>query len=176
MKSFHATPKLKEAVQSFIISQLINREELKKFETAFIEIDTEGDGIISKDELYQQLKKYMSDEEAKTEAEIIISHSDPNHPGYIEYSEFIRAVSDKSVIFSEENLKNTFSLLDIDHNGKISSSELEHLISGENRLDEQLLENLFDQMDPLHKGEISLIDFEESIIHRLQSRKFSTSE
>ena len=75
-------------------TQLNQAHEAIKF---FNKIDKNGDGKITKEELFswfQELQK-KNEEELKNEEEKIFCNIDMDQNGYIEYEEFIRAAIDK---------------------------------------------------------------------------------
>ena len=68
----------------------------------FNQIDKNGDGKISKDELFnglQPYKKDISDEQLRKQVDIIFNNIDSDHNGYLEYEEFVRAAIDKDHFF-----------------------------------------------------------------------------
>ncbi|CAG9326758.1 unnamed protein product [Blepharisma stoltei] len=173
IKRHHSHPKLKDAVKSFIISQILKRDDLKSLESAFIEMDLDGNGTISKYELESHLRNFMDDDSAKQEANLILSNEKLLDHEYLSYSDFLNLVTDQHIVFSKENLQKTFKIIDRDHNGKISSQDLEKFILEDEKLDKESLDKITHEMDPENKGEIEFAEFENSFIHRYLSRKYT---
>lgn len=124
IKRFHSVNKLKQAVQTFILSQIMKPGELKAHEQAFGSMDINGDGVISKCELFEHLKQTMGEEEASNESERIIALVDTDNNGVIDYTEFLRATVEKRKMITKANLEKTFMIFDKDGSGSIEISEL----------------------------------------------------
>ena len=133
----------------------------------FNKIDKNGDGKITKEELFsglQELKKEESDEEIKKEVEIIFSNIDNDQNGYLEYEEFIRAAVDKEYFLSDNFLRFAFDYFDRDKNGQISFNEIKQLFNQSeknkynNEIQSQLQKN-FQEMDINGDGILSFEEF-----------------
>lgn len=61
----------------------------------------------------------------------ILQAADSDGNGVINYTEFIAATMDAQTYLKEEYLKTAFNMFDKDGSGKIDSSELNALLSGE---------------------------------------------
>lgn len=59
MKNFRARQKLQMATLAFIASHLTSRDEKKDLEKIFKEMDLNGDGELSKDEVLQGYEKHF---------------------------------------------------------------------------------------------------------------------
>jgi len=132
----------------------------------FNKIDKNGDGKITKEELFsgfQELEK-KSEEELKNEVEKIFCNIDMDQNGYIEYEEFIRAAIDKEYFLNEKFLRFAFNYFDRDHNGNITFDEIKNLFyqSEENKSNIKAREQLkksFDEIDVNGDGELSFDEF-----------------
>jgi len=51
LKNFRAEQKLKQATLTYIVSQLLNKEETAKMEAIFKAMDLNNDGMLSMDEI-----------------------------------------------------------------------------------------------------------------------------
>ena len=132
----------------------------------FNKIDKNGDGKITKEELFsgfQELQK-KSEEELKNEVEKIFCNIDMDQNGYIEYEEFIRAAIDKEYFLNDKFLRFAFNYFDRDHNGNITFDEIKNLFyqSEENKNNakaRQQLKKSFDEIDTNGDGELSFDEF-----------------
>ena len=119
------TGKLRELFKTFMISQLSSSLSLKKLEEAFHAIDINGDGVISKEELIEQLSLDMSINDAELKALKIMALADNDGSGGIDYTEFLKVTIDDETLYTKENLRKAFSYLDKDGSNAIELNELE---------------------------------------------------
>ena len=132
----------------------------------FNKIDKNGDGKITKEELFsgfQELKN-NNDEELKDEVETIFSNIDMDQNGYIEYEEFIRAAIDKEYFLNDKFLRFAFNYFDRDHNGNITFDEIQNLFyqneqNKKNNKARLQLKKSFDEIDTNKDGELSFDEF-----------------
>ena len=153
-----------------VIAYLVhNNTQLKEAHDAiklFNQIDQNGDGRITKEELYNGLQQYLdkTGDELKREVELIFSHIDADHNGFIEYEEFIRAAIDKNYFLSNNFIKFAFSYFDRDGSGNITMEEVKNLfyLNEKNKKSaeaERQLKNSFDEIDINHDGSLSFEEF-----------------
>lgn len=74
--------------------------------------------------------------------ENIINSMDFNDNGDIDYEEFIRLCIPKEKLFTEENIKNAFSMFDVDKNGFITPQEIIDFIESTRQITEKLKEEI----------------------------------
>ena len=160
LKSFSASNKLQQATLAYIVHYLIdNSKDVKLIKDIFRLFDDNGDGLISKDELKKGLCRVMTELEAETQANKIISIVDADGNGYIECEEFIRASIDKRKILTTENLQLVFSYFDLDKNGYITPDEIKEVLDQEGFFDDKVWTKLIKEIDINGDGEISFIEF-----------------
>jgi calcium-dependent protein kinase len=159
LKAFNSLNKFRDAISTFITSQIISIHETKDLRNIFKNIDVNGDGKLSKEELIKGLagQEQETPEDFDSHIEKIIREVDTDGNGFIDYNEFIKATISQKKIYSKENLRKAFDLFDLDASGKISSVELQKIFSmGE--VADSLWSELVNQADKNFDGEI---DFEE---------------
>ena len=86
LKGFHSTSKLRDAVHTYIATQCISANDIKELREAFREIDTNGDGRLSRDELLAKYSKMMGVVEAEDEVDRIMNEVDTDQNGFIDYT------------------------------------------------------------------------------------------
>lgn len=166
LRLFNNSNKLKDAVQTFIISQLISIKDTKALREVFKKIDKNGDGRLSKQELIDEYKTHVDRVEAENLVDKIMIECDTDENGYIDYSEFLKATLDIKKILSAANLKAAFNLFDTDGSGKISANELRKVLDN-GHVDISVWDEIVNEVDLNGDGEIDLEEFQRSVISKL---------
>lgn len=167
LQAFTKGRKLKEAVQTFIATQLLSAQETKELREVFREIDKNGDGKLSREELMQEYLKTMGIEEAKAEVDRIMEKVDSDGSGFIDYTEFLKASLDMKKVLNIQNLEMTFSMFDTDNSGKISATEIKKLLGNGSDIDEEVWREIIQEVDQNGDGEIDLTEFKELVLARM---------
>ena len=104
------------------------RAQIAELEQVFKKFDVNGDGKISSSEL-GAIMGSLGQPSTEDELEKMIKEVDADGDGFIDLSEFIE-LNTKGVDSNEvlENLKDAFSVYDIDGNGSISAEELHEVL------------------------------------------------
>jgi calcium-binding protein CML len=105
------------------------RLQVEELEQVFKKFDVNGDGKISSAELHSFWKK-LGHEASEEELQRMITEFDADGDGFIDLQEFV-ALNTQGVDTNEvmENLKDAFSVYDIDGNGSISAEELHKVMA-----------------------------------------------
>ena len=160
LKNFQADQKLQEAAVAFITNQLVSKEETEELRKIFIELDTNCDGVLSREEVECGLVKYYGGDKAKEETEIIFSKVDADKNGFISYDEFIRASIDKNKILSEEKLRAAYKLFDKNGDGTIEAKEIKEVLGKDLVYDnENIWDDIVKEVDENGDGLISYEEF-----------------
>ena len=161
MKKFKRDRKLEQATISFIVNQLISKEERKELIKQFQEWDTNGDGVLSRDEIIEGYRKtYGAVDE--NEIDNIMKSIDLDGNGVIDYNEFLSSAFNRDKIMSKDNLELTFKAFDSDGSGKISADELMHIFMKGDKsgnLNKEIFEQMVKDADENGDGEISFDEF-----------------
>ena len=160
LNAFESNNMLRNAVKSFIATQILTVEQTKHLSKLFKDLDENGSGTITKDELLAGYSKIMDPEVAQKQVENMFKAVDVNGSGTIGYTEFIQAAVDKNKLFTKENIKQAFEVFDKDGNGKISSQELKDVLSQDKTVDEYFWDQMIHQLDVNGDGEVDLAEFE----------------
>ncbi|CAD8125723.1 unnamed protein product [Paramecium sonneborni] len=159
LQDFDSKNKLKYAIFQFITVQVVTNQEKDDLLKIFQEIDKNGDGTVSKEELYQAyLKIHKGDKlAAQTIVEELFPQLDANGSGIVDFSEFITATINKEKSLSRQRIEQSFKLFDLDGNGLITKQELNELFDEE--IDEEMWQEILDQCDNDNDGMINLNEF-----------------
>ncbi len=153
----------------YIVTQLVGKKEKTELQQAFMALDKNADGKLSREELisgYTSL--YGSAEKAAREVELIMANVDVDHNGFIDYSEFLLASMNKRHLLSRVNLKRAFDLFDRDGSGLISAEEVKTVLGVGKRFSEKVWHDLIGEVDQNSDGQISFEEFEKMMKKFLQ--------
>ena len=156
MKKFKRGRKLEQATIGFIVNQLISKEERKELVKQFQEWDTNGDGVLSRDEIIEGYRKtYGAVDENEIDNMMMSIDLDGN--GVIDYNEFLSCAFNRDKIMSKDNLELTFKAFDSDGSGKISADELMTIFTkgDKNHANREVFEKMVKEADENGDGEIS---------------------
>ena len=128
------------------MNEVITDEEKKKLMKNFTEIDEDGNGVLSKDELVKafiETYNYLTKEKAGEIVDEIMRTIDCNMDGEIEVNEFLLATIKREELISLDRLKKAFKLLDKDGDGVIEKSEFKEIFKCMPQSDEDYYWNKF---------------------------------
>ena len=164
LKSFNTPNKLKDAIRTFITSQCLTVNDTKELKKLFLEIDTNGDGKLSKEELLRYYVNLMGPDHSEEEAQKIMNEVDTDKNGFIDYSEFIKAAVNETLMTNAMYLKNAFEKFDEDSNGKISADELKKLLQDDSFQNDELWTDIIKQADQNSDGVIDFKEFTDLVL------------
>ena len=158
LKVFQSLNKFRDAISTFITSQVISLQETKEIREIFKSIDANGDGKLSKEEMIAGFNFNSQIDDRENYIERIMKQVDTDGNGYIDYNEFIKATISEKTLYSRENMKKAFDLFDLDGSSKISSNELEKIF-GIGDTKDNLWKSVIAQADKNFDGEIDFDEF-----------------
>lgn len=159
LRDFNCNSKLREAVHVYIASQISSHQDLKFFKKCFQEIDKNGDGRITKDELFEEYSKRMSKEEAEKISYEIVNRLDQDEDGNIDYTEFLASCIERQKQISLDNLEIAFNMFDIDRSGTITINEIKMILNDGENQDDAIYQEILNEADSNGDGVIDLKEF-----------------
>lgn len=156
LANFSGKVKIRQATLQYIVCQMVTSREVEDLRKIFIELDLNGDGSISIQELEQGLNRVKL--ETSYNIQDILDQCDANLTGVIDYTEFLTATLNWKKSLSQERLEMAFQAYDTDKNGKISLEEMKEFI-GDDNLEDEVWEELFKEADVNADGCIDLEEF-----------------
>ncbi|CAB9497440.1 Calcium-dependent protein kinase [Seminavis robusta] len=133
LETFHANNKLAKAARMYIVSNLLGSQDRSNLDAIFRYIDRNKNNVITREEL---LKAFSDTHNSagkciKTEAMLqkTFDRLDVKKTGVIEYSEFLAAAADDSVVLTRENLWATFDAFDKSQTGRITVDDLKKVFN-----------------------------------------------
>lgn len=167
LKGFNATYKLKDAVYTFLATNVISQSEMKSLRETFQAVDINSDGRLSREELLNLFSKYNPETQAHEEVEKILLDVDSDKSGFIDYSEFIKACMNYERAINKSNLKLAFQAFDVDGSGSISANELKEVLSGGEALQEDVWRAVIREVDLNGDGSIDLREFTQLMMSKI---------
>jgi calcium-dependent protein kinase len=161
LKNYNANQKLQQATLAFIVHNIVVKEDYNELKEAFIEFDVNGDGRLTKDELYHGLNRIMTPTQAQLEVSRVMNIIDVDGNGYIELEEFLRATLTKEKILTDKNLQIAFNIFDKDRSGSISSEEIRMILGKDGNISDDIWNKILYEIDTDGDGTISYKEFKE---------------
>lgn len=171
LTNFVSEKNMKNAILTFVCSQLLTSKEKQEFQETFSALDTDHDGKLSKDEILRGMVKEYGDEVVANEkCDEIFKRIDIDQNGFIEFNEFLVANVENSQALSKKKLEQAFRMFDIDGNGYITKDELYNILGGTN-MDQESLVVLIQECDNNGDGKINQEEFISVIFKKIYASK-----
>ena len=143
----------------FIVNQLMNKDEREDLMNAFLSLDTDHDGKLTREDLVKAYVKNGEDPESVNKlVDDILKNIDKSDKGFIDYTEYMTASLSKRRLFSEDRLIAAFNLFDDKGQGYITVDDFKALLNkgAFAQVDESLWTGLLNDVT----GEGDKMDFE----------------
>jgi calcium-dependent protein kinase len=164
LQKFDARSKLEQSARLFIVANLLDQQEREALDGVFRYLDKLRQNYITKAELKVALLQAHGENSDKLEQmmEQAFDSCDVKKNGVIDYSEFLAAAADDSVLLTKKNLRATFEALDKSKTGAITVDDLKAFFNqGRKRkvMHKRDAKKLMLQVDGDGDGEISFEEF-----------------
>jgi len=143
---------------SYITHNIKTNEEIEKLGHIFKNLDIDGDGKISIDDLKESMRKnYGFIDQHK--AEELVNEIHGEKKGGIEYEEFLRSTLRKSFFLTEDNLKQAFDLFENHTDHTIDASTVKKILSNDQEVSDEVVQDLLKEIDKSPEEKINFEDF-----------------
>ena len=132
---------LQSEIKEFVLDSVKDTSYLAKLREAFRALDSDGDGMINREELQRGLERVLPATEAALQCSNIFKSVDFNESGELDYTEFILASYSNNDLFTVDNLEFAFNRLDVNRSGHIRVEDLMLMLksTGKKKLRKELL-------------------------------------
>jgi len=131
----------------YIISIFDIKEEKDELYKTFKELDLDGDGQLTHDELMMGYSKTLGEEDAKIEVDRIFETIDVNNSKAIDFTEFLLATVNHKKNVSQERMSTVFKMFDKDHSGTIDKNEIKEFFYMSGAENDEFVNNLIVEVD-----------------------------
>ncbi|CAD8143599.1 unnamed protein product [Paramecium octaurelia] len=157
LRQFQAETILKQALMSYMITQMSTQKEIQDLQKEFQRLDENNDGFLSKDELLKGYLQIQTDNKlVEDEVERILEIIDINRSGQIDFSEFCMAAMNQEKLLSVQRVEQAFKIFDQNGDGFISKKELEAIMGD---LGDDVWNQILTDCDNNGDGQISHEEF-----------------
>jgi len=126
LKAFGQLGSLKQVLLHVVAGQLQDTKR-NQFRNQFVHLDSNGDGLVSAEELEVGLAQ-VGITRSHSDVIQIVTSVDTNFSGSIDYTEFVAAALDLAIDVDQDACLTAFNVFDIDGDGVISEEELARLL------------------------------------------------
>ena len=167
LKTYKKNSVIQETALAYLVHNFPQMKDVVNACKLFNQIDINGDGKISEEELLKGLSTKIKSSTLKADVHQIYKNLDMDNNGFIEYEEFVRAAVSKEKFMSDNVLRFAFRYFDKDSSGEITFDEIEEVfkksVANKENVREALLK-IIKEVDINGDGNISFEEF--SIVMR----------
>ena len=132
---------------AFFTKNLLTDKEMAELAAQFNEIDKNGNGTLSRDEIMEAYKQIKGIEFNEQEVDELIMNIDADGSGEIDYSEWIMTAASKEKLMSKEKLEQAFAMFDKNGDKQVSYDEVVALLQAVKNIDEEAVERATAEVD-----------------------------
>jgi calcium-dependent protein kinase len=161
LNKFLAQNLLQQACSAYILYHYESGERTKELKKIFQEMDNNGDGRLTFNELKEGFKRLVNDSFYVANFDKVYEQINSDGGEYVEYDEFLRSMADFDQLLSDSLLKEAFDHFDNDKNGTLEVEDLKHAlkISGESKEEKEIIQKILKEVDTNGDGVVSFSEF-----------------
>ena len=164
LKKYKRNSVIQETALAYLVHNFPQMKDVVNSCKLFNQIDINGDGKISEEELYKGLSTKIKSSTLKDDVRQIFKNLDMDNNKYIEYEEFVRAAVSKEKFMTDNVLRFVFRYFDNDGSGQITFDEIEQVfkksVADKGNVHEGL-KKIIQEVDVNGDGQISYEEFSE---------------
>jgi calcium-dependent protein kinase len=157
LQAFRSSNRLQKAALH-VAAHHINGSQLERLQSLFTQLDEDGNGTLSRDELTRGLRKTNIPAE---QIQLILEGIDVDGSGEIDYTEFLAAALERREFLEESACWAAFKVFDRNGDGRITKAELAHVVNSYQITEKWSREQIQDLMNEVDANGDGFIDFEE---------------
>ena len=171
LKKYKKNSIIQETALAYLVHNFPQMKDVINACKLFNQIDINGDGKITEEELYKGLSTKIKSDTLEKDVENIYHKLDMDGDGYIEYEEFVRAAVSKDKFMVNNVLKFAFRFFDKDNSGNIDINEIGKVfkksITDQNNVEQALYKILY-EVDSDRDGKITFEEFSKAMKKMLE--------
>lgn len=113
LKKFQAQNQLQKAIWVYMVTNWASNDEKNNLLKIFKDLDFDGDGIVTKEELIIGYTKCFPADDPEKQVDKIMESVDANKSGCIDYTEFVMATMNRKSVLTKKTLEMAFKVFDI---------------------------------------------------------------
>uniref|UniRef100_A0A7S1GW29 cGMP-dependent protein kinase n=2 Tax=Hemiselmis andersenii TaxID=464988 RepID=A0A7S1GW29_HEMAN len=153
------------------IGYSLDRDAIREMRNTFRAFDTEGNGVISLEELQEAMRKHGIEQEEINTVFKTLSPDDPD--GHIDYTSFVAACLEKKSYLEQSRLYEAFRRFQ-DNRGYVTAESLKEILG--DRFSHKQACEMVEEADIDHDGRISFSEFSLMMGNRLPVNKLAWRE
>lgn len=157
LRRFQGGDSLKLAILTFIATNTLAPDEKQPLQDVFLYINTSGNGVIRAKELEKAFAMLHRPELCSFLAENVINVVDVDKNGSLDFSEFLLAAVDSSLLLQAKRLQAAFALFDPDSSGAITLTEFRTVLKCTQK--EENWGRFMREVDQNHDGQVDFWEF-----------------
>lgn len=161
LRKFRGGSRLKLAILSFVVMQTLGPEEKQPLQEVFDYINVSKTGLISREEMSRAFAMVNRAELAASLASEVMQKLDLNADSLMDFSEFLSATIDYSLILQPSRLNLAFHLFDPDSSGSVTLDELRSVLKYHET--EKNWQKFLSEFDEDNSGNVGKSEFERVI-------------